>query len=114
MEIDGVNRIIVIIALSIFLVSLAETGVFLLDGMNSCEEEKLDTKIVIIQDKFVQNMGLSGDKYFFLDEKGNDYEIYRRHDGARYTKIILNETYQIKVNARLGVSCEEVLLKETV
>lgn len=114
MEMSYKEAIIIIIAISIFLVTLVIVGISCLDGFTACKEKKLESKIVIIQDKFVQNMGRSGDKYFFLDEKGNDYEIYGRHDGARYTKIILNETYQIKVNARLGISCEEVLLKETV
>lgn len=114
MVMEVVNRIVTIIAISIFLVTLVVVGILCLDGFTACEEKKLESKIVVIQDKFVQNMGWSGDKYFFLDENGNDYEMYGRQDGARYTKIILNETYQIKVNARLGVSCEEVLLKETV
>lgn len=111
MELEDVNLIIGAIAVSVFVVTLAVVGVMYMDGINACEKESLETKVVVIQDKFVQDTGLSGDRYYFLDENGIDYEIYGGRNGLRYTKLRLNGTYRIRASMRLGISCEEKMVK---
>ena len=80
---------------------------------HACDNENLETKVVIVENKFTTRTGFFGsdDRYHFLDENGIDYVIWGSHDAARYVKLELNQSYQIKVNTKLGFSCEEVLIE---
>ena len=96
----------------IFLVALIYVGIMVFDIVSICDEENLQTREVIITNKFVENKGLDGDSYYFLDENGIDYQICGGHEGARYVKLKLNQTYHIKVNVEFGnASCKEEMKK---
>ena len=96
----------------IFLVALIFVGIMVFDVVSVCDNKNLQTKEIIVVNKFVVNKGLNGDHFYFLDEEGIDYKIWGGHEGARYIKMKLNQTYQINVNVEFGnVSCKEILIK---
>ena len=108
----GIVSSLVGITISVFLLFLIILyAIMAFDIVSVCDEKNLQTREVIITNKFVENKGLSGDSYYFLDENGFDYQIWGGHKGARYVKLKLNQTYQISVNMEFGnASCKEVLI----
>ena len=111
-----VSGLLYITTLAFLLVILVCTGIIVFDVVSVCDNKNLQTREVIITNKFVENKGgFHGDSYYFLDENGNDYQIWGSHEGARYVKLKLNHTYQISVNMEFGnVSCKEVLVERGV
>ena len=94
------------------LVVLVCVVVMVFDVISVCDEKNLQTKEIIVVNKFIVNKGLDGDYFYFLDEEGVDYRLRGGHEGARYTKLKRNQSYRIGVNVELGnISCKEVLVE---
>ena len=97
-----------IIGLVLVLVVLVCVVVMVSDIISVCDEKNLQTKEIIVVNKFIVNKGLDGDCFHFLDEEGVDYRLWGDHEGARYVKLKLNQSYQIRVNVEFGnASCKE-------
>jgi len=101
-----------IVALVFLLVVSTYVTIMIFDVVSVCDDKNLQTIEVIITNKFIENKGFHGDNYYFLDKNGIDYQIWGGHEGARYVKLKLNQSYQIKVNTKfVNVSCNEVLIE---
>lgn len=106
-----VSQLVAITTLAFLLIILILGAIMVFDVISVCDDENLETREVIITNKFIENKGFHGDSYYFHDENGIDYQIWGGHKGARYVKLKLNQTYQINVNVEFGnASCEEVLI----
>ena len=106
-----IDPLVAIAASVIFLVVLVLVAITVFDVATICDDKNLQTCEVIITNKFIENRGIHGDSYYFLDEDGIDYQIWGGHEGARYVKLKMNQSYQIKVNVKMGnFSCKEVLM----
>ena len=102
-----------IVGLVFTLVVLVCVVVMVSDVITMCDDKNLQTKKIIVVNKFIVNKGLDGDCFYFLDEKGIDYKLVGGHEGARYVKLRLNQTYQIRINVGFGnVSCKEEMKNE--
>ena len=107
-----VNQFVTITTLVFILFFLILGTIMVFDVISICDDKNLQTREVIIINKFVENKGFHGDSYYFLDENGIDYQIWGGHEGARYVKLKLNQTYQINVNVEFGnASCKEEMKK---
>lgn len=106
-----ISPLVSIAVLLFVLVTLILAAIMVFDVVSVCDDKNLQTREVIITNKFIENKGLSGDSYYFLDENGVDYQIWGGHEGARYVKLKMNQSYQIKVSIKIrNASCEEVLI----
>ena len=103
-------------ALVLFLLVLIPLSSMCYDVIHVCDDVNLESKVIIVENKFTTRTGLFGssDRYHFLDENGIDYVIWGEYSAARYVKLQLNQTYQIKVNVINGISCEEVIIERKV
>ena len=103
-----VGLLAVFLAISIPFVSI------ILDICYACDDKNLETKVIIVENKFTTRTGFLGSSnaYYFLDENGIDYEIWGGHNAVRYVKLKLNQTYQVRVNTKMMFSCEEVLVEK--
>ena len=104
-----------ILILALTLVALVFATSTIVDIIKMCDDRNLQTKEIIVVDKFIVNKGLNGDCFCFLDEEGVDYELRGGHNGARYAKLKLNQSYKIWVSVKFdNASCKEVLVERGV
>ena len=108
-----ISPLMAITASVIFLVALIYVATMVFDVVSVCDNKNLQTKEIIVVNKFIVNKGLDGDRFYFLDENGIDYQIWGGHEGARYVRLKLNQTYQINMNVEFGnASCKEVSIAD--
>lgn len=101
----SIAALVFVLATSILIATMVSDVIFV------CDDKNLQTREVTITNKFIENKGFEGDSYYFLDENGVDYQIWGGHEGARYVKLKMNQSYQIKVSIKIrNASCEEVLI----
>ena len=105
-----INLIVSIGVIIFLLLALIPFSSMVSDVIHVCDDENLESKVVIVENKFTTRTGLFGssDSYHFLDEDGIDYVIWGSHSAARYVKLELNQSYQIGVNVKNGnITCGE-------